>query len=66
MSGMATWFRRSWAAEPVVGFSILLGVVGTFSGLAFVFPVTSLSTFLFCGRFEGASAPTPGWQAWRR
>ncbi|OSX81308.1 hypothetical protein BU14_0022s0029 [Porphyra umbilicalis] len=28
MSGMATWFRRSWAAEPVVGFSILLGVVG--------------------------------------
>lgn len=22
------WFRRSWASEPVVGFSILLGVVG--------------------------------------
>jgi len=65
MSGVAMWFRRSWAAEPVVGFSILLGVVGTFSGLAFVFPLMSLSTF-FCGPVGGASATTPGWQAWCR
>ncbi|GAB0494982.1 hypothetical protein MMPV_006279 [Pyropia vietnamensis] len=28
MSGVGMWFRRSWASEPVVGFSILLGVIG--------------------------------------